>query len=178
QILEEHKQIYPCFCSDHELNLARKLQLSRGLAPRYSGTCLKLSNEEIQQKINEGKKPAWRFIVPNGQSIEFIDVVKGLQQFKTDDIGDFIVRRADGTAPFLFCNAIDDADMKVSHVLRGEDHLTNTPRQLLILQALHLNTPKYGHINLIVGNDGSPLSIRHGSRSVKELREQGFLPEA
>lgn len=178
KILEEKKQIYPCFCADQELNLARKIQLSRGQAPRYGGTCLKLTPEEIAARLAEGKKPAWRFAVPRNQTVEFTDTVKGLQQFKTDDIGDFIVRRADGTAPFLFCNAIDDAEMKVSHVLRGEDHLANTPRQLMILKTLGLHTAHYGHLSLITGDDGSPLSKRHGSYSVHELRDQGYIPLA
>jgi glutamyl-tRNA synthetase len=177
-ILEEKKQIYPCFCTDQELNLARKIQLSRGHAPRYSGTCLKLSAEEIQQRITDGNKPAWRFAVPMNQTIEFVDTVKGTQQFKSTDIGDFIVRRADGTAPFLFCNAIDDAMMEVSHVLRGEDHLANTPRQIMLLRTLNLHIPHYGHLSLIVGDDGSPLSKRHGSFSVEGMRDQGYLPIA
>lgn len=178
QILEEKKLIYPCFCTDQELMLARKLQLSRSQAPRYSGVCSKLSAEEISKRLAEGKKPAWRFSVPLHQTIEFVDTVKGVQQFKTDDIGDFIVRRADGTAPFLFCNAIDDAMMKVSHVLRGEDHLANTPRQIMLLTALQLPISHYGHLSLIVGDDGSPLSKRHGSFSVHEMRAQGYLPIA
>lgn len=178
QALEEKKQIYPCFCSDQELALARKIQLSRGQAPRYAGTCRKLSADEIQKRIAAGKKPAWRFSVPVNKTIKFEDVVKGEQEFRSDDIGDFIIRRADGTAPFLFCNAIDDATMKISHVLRGEDHLANTPRQIMLLQELNLPVPHYGHLSLIVGDDGSPLSKRHGSFSVHEIREQGYLPQA
>lgn len=174
-ILEEKKLIYPCFCSDQELNLARKIQLSRGQAPRYSGTCKKLSAEEIQQRLADGIKPAWRFSIPANEKIEFVDLVKGQQSFQTNDIGDFIVRRADGTAPFLFCNAIDDAMMEVSHVLRGEDHLPNTPRQILILKTLNLHEPQYGHLSLIVGDDGSPLSKRHGSFSVNDIRDKGYL---
>lgn len=176
--LEEKKLIYPCFCTDQELALARKLQLSRSQAPRYSGTCLKLSAEEISKRLAEGQKPAWRFAIPKNIKIEFNDLVKGPQQFQGNDIGDFIVRRTDGTAPFLFCNAIDDAMMKVSHVLRGEDHLANTPRQILILKSLALHTPEYGHLSLIVGDDGAPLSKRHGSFSLNELRQKGYLPLA
>jgi glutamyl-tRNA synthetase len=177
-ILEQKQQIYPCFCSDQELMLARKLQLSRGLAPRYGGTCRKLSAEEINARLAAGKKPAWRFIVPNNTNINFTDIAKGPQQFNSNDIGDFIIRRADGTAPFLFCNAIDDAEMQISHVLRGEDHLANTPRQILILQTLALTVPEYGHLPLIVGDDGAPLSKRHGSFSLQEMRAQGYLPIA
>ncbi len=177
-MLEKKELIYRCFCTDQELNLARKIQLSRGQAPRYSGKCRRLSKEEIQQQLEAGKKPAWRFIVPANTDIEFTDLVKGHQHFKTQDIGDFIIRRADGTAPFLFCNAIDDATMNISHVLRGEDHLANTPRQIILLRALNLHVPYYGHLSLIVGEDGSKLSKRHGSFSIEEMRNQGYLPIA
>jgi len=176
--LESNKLIYPCFCSDQTLMLDRKLQLSRGQAPRYSGKCRQLSVEDINQRLAANEKPAWRFIVPPHNTVEFLDTVKGMQQFKTDDIGDFIIRRADGTAPFLFCNAIDDALMKVTHVLRGEDHLANTPRQIMILKALDLPVPHYGHLSLIVGDDGAPLSKRHGSFSINDLRERGYLAKA
>lgn len=177
-ILEEKKLIYPCFCSDQVLAVARKLQLSRGHAPRYSGTCHKLSADEVVALIAEGKKPAWRFVIPKDTNVDFNDIVKGPQHFYSNDIGDFIVRRADGTSPFLFCNAIDDAMMQVSHVLRGEDHVANTPRQMMILNALGLTVPQYGHLSLIVGDDGAPLSKRHGSYSLHELRQQGYLPLA
>ena len=176
--LEEKALIYPCFCTDQELQLARKLQLSRGQAPRYTGICQRLTKEEIESRIQSGKKPAWRFKVPVGVSIEFDDCVKGVQRFLSDDIGDFIIRRADGTAPFLFCNAIDDATMHVTHVIRGEDHVANTPRQMMLLRALQLPVPQYGHLTLIMGEDGAPLSKRHGSFNLRELRESGFLPEA
>jgi glutamyl/glutaminyl-tRNA synthetase len=116
--------------------------------------------------------------VPTNTAIEYVDIVKGPQSFQSDDIGDFIVRRADGTAPFLFCNAIDDAMMEVSHVLRGEDHVANTPRQIMLLQTLGLHIPHYGHLSLIVGDDGAPLSKRHGSFSIDELQKHGYLPNA
>jgi len=176
--LEQQGRIYPCFCTDQELALTRKLQLSRGQAPRYNRKCYEQPKEEIAARLAAGEKPAWRFYVPDGEKIEFIDTVKGPQHFASDDIGDFIVRRADGTSPFLFCNAIDDTMMKVSHVLRGEDHLTNTPRQIMILQSLNLAVPRYGHLSLIVGDDGAPLSKRHGSFSLDQLRDTGYLPQA
>ncbi|SRR5579883_72844 len=178
KILEDKKLIYPCFCTDQELNLARKIQLSRGQAPRYSGTCRHLSTEEIEKRLAAGHKPAWRFSMPKNVVIEFVDVVKGPQAFVSDDIGDFIVRRADGTPPFLFCNAIDDATMEITHVIRGEDHLANTPRQIMLLKTLELRIPHYGHLSLIVGDDGAPLSKRHGSFSIQDLREKGYLPAA
>lgn len=176
--LEEMKMAYPCFCSEQELALNRKIQLSRGQPPRYAGTCSNLTKDEINARTLEGKKPALRFRVPLNTPIEFEDLVKGPQKFNSDDIGDFIIRRAEGTASFMFCNAIDDSLMQVTNVLRGEDHLTNTPRQLMILQALKMQQPQYGHLSLILGDDGTPLSKRHGSFSLHDLKEQGYLPAA
>jgi glutamyl-tRNA synthetase len=178
QMLLDKKLAYPCFCTEQELALNRKLQLSRGQAPRYPGTCYKLTAEEVASKIASGKKPALRFHVPEKKSIDFMDTVKGQQHFNSDDIGDFIIRRADGTSSFMFCNAIDDALMGVTQVLRGEDHLSNTPRQLMILEAINLKPASYGHLSLIMGADGTPLSKRHGSFSLHDLRDEGYLPQA
>lgn len=169
---------YPCFCSDEDLEAMRKVQRSQGLPPRYAGTCRHLSAEDIKARIAAGEKPALRFRMPDGEAVEFTDLAKGPQRFLTDDIGDFIIRRADGTAPFMYCNAIDDAMMGVTHVVRGEDHLTNTPRQILILQALGLRVPQYCHISLIMGADHTPLSKRNGSRNIQTLRKEGYLPLA
>jgi glutamyl-tRNA synthetase len=169
---------YSCFCSDEDLEAMRKVQRSQGQPPRYAGTCRHLSAEEIKARIAAGEKPALRFRVPDGEAVEFTDLAKGPQRFLTDDIGDFIIRRADGTAPFMYCNAIDDAMMGVTHVVRGEDHLTNTPRQILILQALNLRIPQYCHISLIMGADHTPLSKRNGSRNIQTLRKEGYLPLA
>ena len=178
QQLEQQKLAYPCFCSEAELAISRKIQLSQNKPPRYAGTCRSLTAEQIAQKQAGGLKATLRFYVADDQIIEFDDLVKGKQRFLGRDIGDFIIRRTDGTPPFMYCNAIDDALMGVTHALRGEDHLTNTPRQLMILQALGLPIPHYGHLSLILGEDGAPLSKRNGSRSIQELREQGFLPIA
>jgi glutamyl-tRNA synthetase len=178
QELEELGRAYPCFCTDQALALNRKIQLSRGHAPRYPGTCQKLSKEEVSQRIAAGEVPTLRFRVPTQTAIEFVDLVKGSQHFNSDDIGDFIIRRADGGSSFMFCNAIDDSLMGVTNILRGEDHLSNTPRQLMILQALKMRTPQYGHLSMIMGEDGTPLSKRHGSFSLHDLRQKGFLPLA
>jgi len=169
---------YPCFCTPLELELSRKAQLAAGRPPRYAGTCRELSAEALAGKRAQGIAPTTRFRVPTGRRVEFDDMVHGAQSFATDDIGDFIVRRADGSAAFFFCNAIDDAEMGITHVLRGEDHLTNTPRQLLLLAALDLRAPTYGHLSLLVGADGTPLSKRHGATSVREFCERGYLPVA
>lgn len=177
-VLEEMGLAYPCFCSPEQLAISRKLQLASGKPPRYSGTCRSLSKDEVTKKCDSGLKPTLRFKVENDISIEFEDLIKGPQKFNGNDIGDFIIRRADRSAAFMFCNAIDDADMGISHALRGEDHLTNTPRQVLILRSLNLPDPKYGHFPLIVGDDRSPLSKRNGSETMRSLQEQGYLAEA
>lgn len=178
QKLEASGHAYPCFCSAQELEIHRKVQLSSGRPPRYSGKCAKLTPEEQTARMAEGGQPTLRFRVEKGQTVEFTDGVRGPQKFQSEDIGDFIIRRADGSAAFFFCNAIDDSLMGVSRVVRGEDHLTNTPRQILILRALDLPIPEYAHSALILGDDGAPLSKRNGSRSVRELREAGFFPVA
>lgn len=169
---------YPCYCSEQELAIARRAQQAAGQPPRYPGTCARLGPEERGRREAEGRRPTLRFRVPPGETIEFADRVRGPQRFRSEEIGDFIIRRGDGSAAFFFSNAVDDALMGVTHVLRGEDHLTNTPRQLLLLRALDLPAPAYAHIAMIVGEDGAPLSKRHGSQSLRELRETGYLPGA
>ena len=136
EALEKMGATYKCFCSPLELEVARKTMAAAGKPPRYGGTCRELTVAQQSEKNAAGIAHTWRFRVPTGRRIEFDDFVHGPQSFLTDDIGDFIVRRADGTPAFFFCNAVDDAAMGVTHVLRGEDHLANTPRQLLILEAL------------------------------------------
>lgn len=176
--LEAKNLAYTCFCTPAELEISRKLQLSAGKPPRYSGKCAHLSAAEVAEKQAQGLPSTLRFRVPQQRIVEFVDEVRGPQCFTTDTIGDFIIRRADGSPAFFFCNAIDDALMGIDRVLRGEDHLANTPRQLLILEALGLPAPRYAHIALIIGEDGAPLSKRNGSRSVAQLREEGYFATA
>ncbi|MBM4217936.1 MAG: glutamate--tRNA ligase, partial [Gammaproteobacteria bacterium] len=176
--LERAGRVYPCYCTPLEIEVSRKSQLASGRPPRYAGTCRNLNDSERAAKLAEGRKPTLRFKVPNGGCVEFVDLVHGEQRFECSDIGDFIVQRADGSAAFFFSNVLDDALSGVTTVLRGEDHLSNTPRQLLIAMALELTAPTYGHLSLITAADGSPLSKRHGARSLRQLREQGYLPKA
>jgi glutamyl-tRNA synthetase len=176
--LERADRVYECYCTALELEVARKSQIAAGKPPRYAGTCRQLSPEQRAARRAAGLTATLRFRVPLGERVEFIDFVHGAQSFLSDDIGDFIVRRADGSAAFFFSNAVDDAAMGVTHVLRGEDHLTNSPRQILILQALQLPVPAFGHVSLLVGADGTPLSKRHGATTVREYREQGFTADA
>ncbi len=176
--LEAAGRVYPCFCTPLELEVSRKVQAAAGKPPRYAGKCAHLKPEEVAQKKAAGMPYTLRFRMPRDTVIEFDDLVRGPQRFLSEDIGDFIVRRSDGSFAFFFVNAIDDALMGVTHVLRGEDHLANTPRQLALLQALGLAAPVYGHISLIVDSQGAPLSKRSGSLSVQELRELGYFPLA
>ncbi|MBK1735413.1 glutamate--tRNA ligase [Halorhodospira abdelmalekii] len=176
--LERSGAAYPCFCTERELEMNRRVQRAAGRPPRYPGTCARLSAEEVERKRAAGVPATLRFRVPANSEVRFTDGVHGEQRFRTDDLGDFIIRRADGTAAYLFANALDDALMGVTDVLRGDDHLTNTPRQLLLLQALELPAPRYTHMGLILGDDGAPLSKRNGSRSVADLEQAGYLPEA
>lgn len=169
---------YPCFCSPDVLAETRKRQLALGRPPRYPGTCSRLTSEQIASRIAHGDTPSYRFRVSAESEIVFEDLVKGPQSFHGKDIGDFVIQRSDATPSFFFSNAVDDALMGINLVIRGEDHLSNTPRQLMLMSALSLPQPKYGHIALILGHDGAPLSKRNGSQSVRELREAGYFPEA
>ena len=176
--LHEQGAIYRCYCTPVELEVARRARLLAGLPPRYAGTCRELDDARCRAREAQGIAPTWRFRVPESRVIDFNDRVRGPQQFAASDIGDFIVRRADGTPAFFFSNAVDDALMGITVVLRGEDHLSNTPRQLLVLDALGLPAPEYGHLPLLIGRDGAPLSKRNGVYSLRELRAEGYLPAA
>jgi glutamyl-tRNA synthetase len=177
-LLEERGAVYACFCTPLELEASRRAQRAAGRPPRYAGTCRELTSAERARRAAQGAAPTLRFRVPAGERVEFVDLVHGPQSFASDDIGDFVVRRADGSPAFFFSNAVDDACMGVTLALRGEDHLANTPRQLLLLAALGLKPPAYGHLALLLGADGAPLSKRHGAASVREYRERGYQPLA
>ncbi len=170
--------IYPCFTSEEELKIIRRNQIAAGQPPRYTGVWSQASDEEVQEELNKGNKPVYRFRIPKKETITFLDLVKGEQTFSTDDLDDFIVRKKDSSPTFMFANAIDDSLMGVDLVLRGDDHLSNTPRQIALLDSLNLSLPKYAHVSLFTGSDGAPLSKRNGSLSVSDLREMGFLPIA
>ena len=172
--LEAQNLAYPCFCSPAELELSRRAQLAAGRPPRYAGTCAALDAAGRTARARSGARASLRFRIPPERQLRFEDLVHGVQHVDCAHIGDFVIRRDDGTPAFFFANAVDDSLMHVSHVLRGEDHLANTPRQLLVLEALSLRTPQYGHLPLLTGADGAPLSKRNGAQSVRELRELGY----
>jgi nondiscriminating glutamyl-tRNA synthetase len=169
---------YYCFCSTEQLEAERQAAVAEGRPVQYSGTCRNLSQEEVTGKIAAGGQPAIRFRVPEGTEIVFTDLVRGEVRFQNEVIGDPVIVRADGTPAYNFAVVVDDALMEVTHVIRGEDHLSNTPRQLLLYEALGFTPPQFAHLALVMGPDHSPLSKRHGATSIAEFRTKGYLPEA
>ena len=176
--LLEQDLIYPCFTSDEELKIIRRNQMAAGEPPRYTGIWANATKEDIEKELEKGIRPVYRFRLPKERTITFQDLVKGEQSFHTSDLDDFIVRKKDLSPTFMFANAIDDSLMEVNVVLRGDDHLSNTPRQIALLEALNLEIPEFIHVALFTGEDGAPLSKRNGSLSVKELKEKGYFPQA
>lgn len=176
QLLKEGKA-YKCFCSQERLETLRKEQLSKGLMPRYDGKCRALTQREISERESQGLPYVLRFPIGIG-NIVFEDLIHGRMSFNMGDLGDFIIVRSDGVAAYNFACVIDDHLMKITHVIRGEDHLSNTPRQLLLYQAFGWPPPHFAHHPLILGPDRTPLSKRHGATAVSQYREEGFLPEA
>ena len=169
--------VYPCYCTDEELEDERASQLARGRPPRYSGRCRDLSVSECRRLEDGGRRPAYRFRVHSGE-IVFEDLIRGTMRFHAGDIGDFIIVRSNGLPAYQFAVVIDDHAMQVSHVIRGEDHLSNTALQLCLYKALGYPPPVFAHHGLVLGEDRAKLSKRHGSTSVRQFRKRGFLPEA
>src|SRR5687767_8743162 len=169
---------YYCFCSPQKLEEDRKSMLDAGLPPRYAGTCRNLAPEEARKRVDGGEKAVVRFRVPQSTDVNFDDLVRGDVTFNTDVIGDPVLLRSDGRPAYNFAVVIDDALMEITHVIRGEDHISNTPRQLLLNQALGFSAPQFAHLALVMGPDHTPLSKRHGATSVAEFRARGYLPEA
>jgi nondiscriminating glutamyl-tRNA synthetase len=167
---------YPCYCTPAELEEKRKRLLARGIPPMYDGRCRHLRPEEAQSLIQAGRPASLRFRV-DARSVEFEDRVRGRMSFDGRKIGDFVILRSDGIAPYNFAVVIDDAQMEVTHVIRGEDHLANTARQVLLYRALGWDPPRFAHLSMILGPDRTPLSKRHGATAVSHFREAGYLPE-
>ena len=172
------ERAYYCFCSTAQLEADRQAAVAEGRPAVYAGTCRRLSSEQAQARVAAGERPAIRFRVPEGRDVTFKDLVRGDVRFQIDVIGDPIVIRADGTPAYNFAVVVDDALMDVTHVVRGDDHISNTPRQILMYEALGFTPPAFAHLALVLGPDHSPLSKRHGATSVAEFRAKGYLPEA
>lgn len=169
---------YRCFCSAEMLEADRTAALAAGRPPKYVGRCRQLSRDEARRRIENGEAAVIRFRVPENRDISFDDVVRGTVTFNTDVIGDPVIVRSDGVPAYNYAVVIDDALMEITHVIRGEDHISNTPRQLLIFEAFGWRPPTFAHVSLVMGPDHSPLSKRHGATSVAEFRARGYLPEA
>ena len=169
---------YFCFCSPQQLDAERQADLASGRPPRYRGTCRSVGAEEARRRTDAGEHPVIRFRVPDHAEVAFHDLVRGDVTFNTEQFGDPIIVRSDGRPQYNFAVVIDDALMEITHVIRGEDHISNTPRQILLYRALGFTPPHFAHLSLVMGPDHTPLSKRHGATSVMEFRERGFLPEA
>lgn len=177
RLLDEGKAYY-CYCSAEELEVSRKAQLDAGKTPIYDEHCRHLTEEEKAKYEAEGRKPVVRLKVRKDGVFAFDDMVRGHVEFQAAGVGDFIIMKSDGIPVYNFAVVIDDAFMEVTHVIRAEEHLSNTPRQLAIYEALGYEPPKFGHISLILGEDHKKMSKRHGATSVTEYRNMGYLPEA
>lgn len=170
QLLKENKA-YRCYCSKERLEKLRNEQMARKEKPRYDGFCSETPTQVGQDYVI-------RFRNPKEGVVEFDDLIRGKLTFSNDELDDLIIARSDGTPTYNFTVVVDDWDMKITHVIRGDDHINNTPRQINILRALGATPPLYAHVPMILGSDGKRLSKRHGAVGVMQYREDGFLPEA
>ena len=168
---------YHCYTPAEELEQMREAQRARGEKPRYDGRW-RPEPGKVLPPIPDGVNPVVRFRNPQGGVTAWDDLVKGRIEFANDELDDLIIARADGTPTYNFCVVVDDSDMAITHVIRGDDHVNNTPRQINILQALGAPLPQYAHLSMILGDDGTKLSKRHGAVSVMQYDDDGYLPEA
>ena len=177
QLLNSGHAFY-CFCTDEELETKRQAAMKAGKPPHYDGTCYNISLSEAKAKLAKGEKGAVRFKVTHKHDIKFKDLIRDEVVFPAGMLGDFVLLRSDGMPVYNFCCVIDDALMEMTHVLRAEEHLSNTLRQLLIYDALKLKVPQFGHLSIILDSDRQKLSKRKGATSCNEFMKLGFLPEA
>lgn len=178
QTLINKKLVYRCFCTPEELDKKRQRQLALKQPPRYDKSCLALSQETVAQYLDQKKEFIWRFEIKPHEEIVVHDLAKGSLHFNTSNLTDFPLTRTDGSFTFLFANAIDDITMKISHVFRGEDHLTNSASQLLLYRAFNAPAPVFLHLPIICNLEGKKLSKRDFGFSIKDLQDEGYLPEA
>lgn len=177
EILHEKDFVYRCFCTPEELEIRRNRQIAMKRAPRYEGTCLKLTKEEVTQKLNDKTSYIWRMKVDSSKKVSFKDLARGVLEFDLQHFSDFPLTREDGTFTFIFANCIDDCEMKMSHVFRGEEHLSNTVSQTVLYQALEYALPTFWHLPILCNQEGKKLSKRDKGFSLDDVENQGFLPE-
>jgi nondiscriminating glutamyl-tRNA synthetase len=168
---------FRCYCTDEELNAKRREALDAGKVPQYDGTCRELDDGRREALESQGRRPAMRLRSPS-RDVAVRDLVRGDIEFKREMLGDFVILRSDGRPTYNFAVVVDDALMQITHVIRAEEHLPNTMRQVLVYEALGYALPEFAHVSLIVDKDRSKLSKRRGATSVAEFREQGYLPGA
>jgi nondiscriminating glutamyl-tRNA synthetase len=178
--LLENGHAYKCYCTEAEIAAEREEQTERGETPQYSGKCRHLTAEERAKLESEGREPSIRIIVPEGKTFTFEDMVKGTVSFESEGMGDWVIIKKDGTPTYNFAVTVDDYLMKISHVLRGDDHISNTPKQLMVYEALGWEPPIFGHMTLIVNESRKKLSKRDESiiQFIEQYEELGYLPEA
>ncbi len=178
--LAETGHAYPCFCTPEELEASRKAAQERGDSFQgYQRTCRDLDPAEARARIEAGEPHVWRLRVPDDRGTVVVDdAVHGPCRFEAKELDDMVLMRSDGTPTYNFATVVDDAEMGITHIIRGDDHLSNTPRQILVFEALGYPAPTFAHLSMILGPDGKKLSKRHGATSVEEYRDRGFLPEA
>lgn len=177
QLLLNENKAYYCFCTEEKLEAERQAMMKRGEPPIYSERCADLSEMEIKKFLDEGRKPIIRFRMP-AKKIIFDDMIKGVLEFDTKLIGDIAIAKNLDTPLYNFAVVVDDETMKITHVIRGEDHISNTPKQIAIIEALGFKKIKYGHIPLTLAADRTKLSKRHGATAIADYRAMGYLPEA
>ena len=175
--LEGAGRAYPCFCTSEELETRRNAQLERGEDPRYDQRCRSLTAAERAAKRAAGVRAALRFALPEPQEVAWDDIVRGTVAFLSEVLDDFVLLRGDGLPTYNFACVVDDIDMRITHVIRGDDHISNTPRQLLLYRALAAAPPVFAHVSMILGPDGKRLSKRHGATSVEAFGDLGIIPE-
>ncbi|MBI2027048.1 MAG: glutamate--tRNA ligase [Deltaproteobacteria bacterium] len=178
KLLLEKKAAYECFCTPDELKKTREELLSLGKMPKYNGKCLNLSPKHIQELKDQKKPFVIRFYVKPGPPVVVDDIVRGTVKFEREVIGDFVIFRSDGGPTYQLACVVDDSLMKITHVIRGDDHLSNTPKQILMNDAFGFTSPKFGHLPMVLGADRKKLSKRHGACSVGEYKQQGYVSSA
>lgn len=176
--LREAGLIYPCFCSRKDIQSAASAPQAPGDEARYPGTCRTLDASEAERRIASGRPHAWRFRVDPASLPTFTDRVHGFFEAEAESIGDFVVRRADGVPAYQLAVVVDDVAMGITEVVRGDDLLASTARQLLLYRALHATPPEFAHVPLLLGDDGVRLSKRHRGVTLAEMREAGHTPES